>query len=39
MGLFKNPISHRPVNYDDPPLASYVILFADLLLRLLDRTD
>jgi uncharacterized protein (TIGR02391 family) len=39
IGLFKNPTSHRPVDYDDPTLASEVILFADLLLRLLDQVD
>jgi len=39
IGLFKNPISHRPVDYDDPTLASEVILFADLLLRLLDQVE
>jgi uncharacterized protein (TIGR02391 family) len=39
IGLFKNPTSHRPVNYDDPTLASEVILFADLLLRLLDQVE
>lgn len=37
IGLFKNPVSHRPVDYDDPTMASEVVLLADLLLRLLDR--
>ena len=36
IGVFKNPSSHRPVEYADPTVASEVILFADLLLRLLD---
>lgn len=35
--VFKNPSSHRQVDFDDPTLASEVILLADLLLRLLDR--
>lgn len=39
IGLFKNPSSHRPVNYDDPVLASEVVLFADLLHRLLDQVE
>ena len=39
IGVFKNPTSHRPVDYDDPTLSSEVILFADLLLRLLDRVE
>jgi len=35
IGTFKNPISHRSVNYDDPILAAEAVLLADLL-RLLD---
>jgi uncharacterized protein (TIGR02391 family) len=38
VGVFKNPISHRPVEYGDPTVASEVILLADLLLRLLEET-
>lgn len=37
IGVFKNPSSHRQVDFEDPTLASEVILLADLLLRLLDR--
>jgi len=36
MGVFKNPTSHRPVNYSDPSAAAEAVLLADLLLRLLD---
>ena len=36
IGVFKNPSSHRQVEYDDPTTASEVVLLADLLLRLLD---
>jgi uncharacterized protein (TIGR02391 family) len=39
IGVFKNPSPHRPVDYDDPTLASEVVLFADLLLRMLDRVE
>jgi uncharacterized protein (TIGR02391 family) len=35
IGAFKNPSSHRTVNYDDPSLAADAVLLADLLLRLL----
>jgi hypothetical protein len=35
--VFKNPTSHRQVDYADPTIASEVILFADLLLRMLDE--
>lgn len=39
IGLFKNPTSHRPVNYDDPIVAGEIVLLADLLLRLLDQIE
>jgi uncharacterized protein (TIGR02391 family) len=39
IGLFKNPTSHRAVSYDNPVIASDIILLADLLLRLLDQVE
>ena len=36
IGLFKNPVSHRRVEYADPMAAADVLLLADLLLRELD---
>jgi uncharacterized protein (TIGR02391 family) len=39
IGTFKNPPSHRQVDYQDPVQASEVVLLADLLLRLLDSTE
>jgi uncharacterized protein (TIGR02391 family) len=38
IGVFKNPSSHREVQFDDPTYASEVVLLADLLLRMLDRS-
>jgi uncharacterized protein (TIGR02391 family) len=37
IGTFKNPTSHRDVEYDDPTEASDIVLLGDLLLRMLDR--
>jgi uncharacterized protein (TIGR02391 family) len=39
IGLFKNPSSHRPVDYADATVAAEIVLLADLLLRLLDRRN
>jgi uncharacterized protein (TIGR02391 family) len=39
MGMFKNPPSHRQVDYSDATEASEVILLADLLHRHLDRVE
>lgn len=37
IAVFKNPASHRRVEFDDPTDAVEVVLFADLLLRMIDR--
>jgi uncharacterized protein (TIGR02391 family) len=39
IGVFKNPSSHRPVNYNDATEAAEIVLFADLLERFLDRVE
>jgi len=39
IGVFKNPSSHRTVDYSDVTAASEVVLFADLLHRILDEYD
>ena len=39
IGAFKNPSSHRQVDYGDASIAAEAVLFADLLLRILDRYD
>jgi uncharacterized protein (TIGR02391 family) len=36
MGAFKNPLSHRTVDYADPTIAAEQLLLADLLHRMLD---
>jgi hypothetical protein len=36
--FFKNPPSYRQLDYANPTEASEVVLLADLLMRLLDRT-
>ncbi|MGP3970107.1 TIGR02391 family protein [Streptomyces sp. 6N223] len=38
-GTFKNPASHRRVDYADPTEAAEVVLLADLLMRLLDKVE
>jgi uncharacterized protein (TIGR02391 family) len=37
IGVFKNPSSHREVNFDDPTEAAEIVLLADLLMRILER--
>lgn len=39
IGFFKNPLSHRQIDYDDPTSASEVIFLADLLMGLLDHIE
>ena len=36
IGFFKNPTSHRNVEYHNPTVAAEVVLLADLLMRVLD---
>lgn len=38
IGLLKNPSSHREVNLGDPIEVADILRFADLLLRIVDRS-
>lgn len=37
VGVYKNPVSHRDVVYEDPAEAADVVRFANQLLRITDR--
>jgi uncharacterized protein (TIGR02391 family) len=39
IGFFKNPASHRRIDYENATEASEAVLLADLLLRILDRIE
>lgn len=37
LGSFKNPSSHRDVDYDDPVVAVSLILFANTLIKIIEK--
>jgi hypothetical protein len=39
IALFKNPSSHRTVNYDDRLAVIQIIAFAELLLRIISTAQ
>jgi uncharacterized protein (TIGR02391 family) len=39
LGVFKNPSSHREIEFDNPTHAAESVLLADLLMRILDRLE
>ena len=39
IGAFKNPPSHRTVDFEDPIEAAEIVQLADLLLKILRRAE